>query len=223
MHKFRLVEYFIPLMSYIQFFRANPSTSAEQLAGIIEKYVQSARQKALDSNLSEDFDNALFAVIAWIDEVVLGTEWSEVEEWKNNHLLQLKIYHTVTAGETFYRKLHALDDDNFYVKAVYIYCLYLGFTGKFGFHDQHGELEKLKKENILTFLSNPEKPGFNPESKLFPFSYRKDRIVHKRKYSYWGRWFNIGLWKSIALTSIPPVLLIFISYFYLWRASLSDF
>ena len=69
-----------------------------------------------------DYDDARFAVCAWVDEVILHMLWIHRDLWQRN-LLQNKYYGTVNAGSEFYDRLNILGHGNVIVREVYFLCL----------------------------------------------------------------------------------------------------
>ncbi|MBK8096570.1 MAG: DotU family type IV/VI secretion system protein [Planctomycetes bacterium] len=76
---------------------------------------------------------ARYALAAFLDEVVLTSNWSIRQEWASRPL-QMEYFNDFTAGEEFYRKLDNLrgsrDAARQEAVEVYALCLGLGFRGK---------------------------------------------------------------------------------------------
>lgn len=94
----------------------------------------------------ESVKSAQYAIVAFLDEVILGADWPGREQWSQRPL-QLRYFDEVTAGERFYKKLDALrgskDPEKLDVLEVYATCLALGFKGKFS------EAEDAEKPRLL--------------------------------------------------------------------------
>ncbi len=80
----------------------------------------------------EDFDDARYAIAAFIDEQVVRTEWPGRAQWLANPL-QMVYFHENTAGEGFFTRMTALQaqPQRAHVLEIYYWCLELGFQGKF--------------------------------------------------------------------------------------------
>ena len=80
----------------------------------------------------EDFDDARYAIAAFIDEQVVRTEWPGRAQWLANPL-QMVYFHENTAGEGFFTRMTALQSQpqRAHVLEVYFWCLELGFMGKY--------------------------------------------------------------------------------------------
>lgn len=82
----------------------------------------------------ESVDQAKYAIVALIDEVVLASRWSNREEWLRRPLAA-ELFSEFNAGEEFFKRLdgHArggrLDAAAVGVLEVYATCLSLGFRG----------------------------------------------------------------------------------------------
>ena len=87
-----------------------------------------------------------FALAAFVDEVVLNSEWAGRDQWGDDPL-QLHFFGTYLAGEGFFQKLDELRAQG---KAragaleVYYLCLVLGFRGKYGVAGEE-RLQALRK------------------------------------------------------------------------------
>lgn len=73
---------------------------------------------------------ARYAIVAFIDERVLQSNWAGRAEWMSNPL-QLQLYREYTAGENFFARMRALLNRGVPSGALEVYylCLAMGFTG----------------------------------------------------------------------------------------------
>jgi len=96
-----------------------------------------------------DYDNALFAVSAFIDEKVMNSHWNHKDQW-GAELLQRHYFNTTKAGVDFFSRLDALnpfspiDRD---IREVYYYCLALGFAGQYYRPGDKAHLAEILKAN----------------------------------------------------------------------------
>lgn len=79
----------------------------------------------------EDVDHALFAVVAWLDELAMSRSWPGASAWRLAPL-QRHYFSTTRAGSEFYERLNALPNGNTAVRQVYALMLVAGFRGEFG-------------------------------------------------------------------------------------------
>ena len=73
----------------------------KRVNALLEDSAAQAREAGADPR---DFDDARFAVCAWVDETLMGSPWSAREEWRRN-LLQSELYGVTNAGEEFFERL----------------------------------------------------------------------------------------------------------------------
>ena len=126
------------------------ATLRERITLLIAQCDHEAGQ--LDVSLKE-IDNAKFAVIAFIDEVLASTRWAGQSAWKENPL-QLTYFKRFDAGSEFFNRLKVLKEhaaSNTEVLEVYYLCLALGFKGA---NEQVGRNElPLLKGDIFSELN----------------------------------------------------------------------
>ena len=87
---------------------------------------------------TDDTRYARFALIAFIDETILSSDWMQKNEWIAKPL-QLEFYNRYDAGEEFFTQLEALlrQPERFaQVLEVFYLCMTLGFKGRYQLHEQ---------------------------------------------------------------------------------------
>jgi len=87
----------------------------------------------------QDCEDSHFAVIVWLDEMVLKTSPDWVNEWRTS-MLQSQRFRTAIGGEEFYTRLDRIDLVNKDLRQVYLFCLLMGFQGKYA-HKRSDELQ----------------------------------------------------------------------------------
>ncbi len=120
---------------------------------------------------SKDIQGAKFALIAFIDETIISSEWSQKETWTAKPL-QLQIYDSFDAGEVFFKRLKEFRSrPNDYIDLIEIYylCLALGFKGKYGLKEN--ENLKVFTEDVFKDL---KKTMGNKNLELSPSKHPKD-------------------------------------------------
>lgn len=128
----RLIDCFAPLISYT--FQNQLTTGIEEIAPlkVQEQFLELTalcRQNCDQQGFSqEQRENALFAVIAWIDEQRLcdndtDRQWLHLE-------LQKVLFNTSIAGDEFYNRFAIIPELDDQVREVFAYCLVLGFRGR---------------------------------------------------------------------------------------------
>lgn len=93
----------------------------------------------------EEKEAAYFAVIAWLDEIILcsGLPWRQ--QWQGE-LLQRIYLNTTVAGSLFYDRLQTLDSKYLQARRVFLFCLQNGFHGKYGTVADRSDLLDLIKD-----------------------------------------------------------------------------
>lgn len=121
--------------------RENSSASVREKAIAALDYMMAAGQKmAIAPNTLAE---ARYALVAFIDEQVLKSEWNGRAEWMSRPL-QLEFYRETTAGENFFVRLraHLQSGKNGPILEAYYLCLLLGFAGAYG---SSGDTRSLQK------------------------------------------------------------------------------
>ena len=172
----RLTEYFIPCFRLILKFRSSgnygdPQVLRKKIWQFLEKVKHDTSQAGYDD---KDIDQAIYAIIAFIDETVISSTWSGKTTWRE-FPLQVERYQKFDAGEEFFRKLDNMRRHpaaRSEVLEIYQTCLALGFEGKYKFHppeqlrlliaDTYKEMSRLF--NSSPTLLSPR--GILPESQI---------------------------------------------------------
>jgi type VI secretion system protein ImpK len=95
----------------------------------------------------DDFDLARFAVVAWVDETLLSSQWQDKDRWQKESLQRL-YYRTADAGEIFFDRLNAIGPHQRDVREVYYLCLSMGFKGRYIHEGDDYLLDQLKTSNL---------------------------------------------------------------------------
>ena len=181
----RLIDCFIELIAYTLYFRKELETGRPSFPEVRERYDRllvrleeyrdgpdsfckdpSAPDSEWPGSLWED---ACFAVYAWVDETILLSPWAEKEKWQEE-MLQARYFGTTNGGVEFFERLKRLmdragsnrkdgdfrlfdtpateEDRRAKTLEVFSYCLALGFKGKY-FPPEKGEELKAMKSLVL--------------------------------------------------------------------------
>ncbi|MFA9460261.1 DotU family type IV/VI secretion system protein [Thiohalorhabdus methylotrophus] len=117
----------------------------------------------------EQFEAAKFAVVAFIDEVLLSADWPGQEQWARSPL-QRAHFGTANAGEELFARLDALNPFNPAendIREVYFYCLSLGFTGRYEYSGGKAKLAELRS-GLFESLARRTESGTEDGDRLFP-------------------------------------------------------
>lgn len=136
----RLAEIFAPCFTLIlQLRAADDFGDSEVLRRRIKELLDDADREALRTGISSDnIQTSKFALVAFIDETILSSSWSQKDEWVSTPL-QLELYDQYDAGEVFFDRLDELRGNaraNAEALEVYYFCMTLGFKGKYQLHEQ---------------------------------------------------------------------------------------
>lgn len=130
-------ELFAQLFAYILLFEqatvsGQAQRSYEQVRSDIVRLME--QQKAIAKRqgmLEQEYQDAAFAAVAWLDETILKlSAWEHVNRWKSSPL-QLEYYQTRNAGEELFERLAKLRPEQQEIREVYYVTLGLGFTGRY--------------------------------------------------------------------------------------------
>lgn len=122
----------------------------------------------------EDIQAAIFALVAFLDETIIASEWSQKEAWLAKPL-QLELYNRFDAGEEFFLRLDKLRQGPQYnsdLLELYYLCITLGFKGKYQFQGRD-ILRKIIEETYIDLRRIKRKST----EILSPHGDRKDEIV----------------------------------------------
>ena len=112
----------------------------------LSQLFENVKKNCLVAYTKSEYQAALFAFCAWLDEMVLCSLWKDKLAWKQ-HMLQKQYFNTTLAGEVFFEKLEVFSTGDIALLEVYFYCLKLGFKGKY--HDPNDSVIISEKSNNL--------------------------------------------------------------------------
>jgi type VI secretion system protein ImpK len=159
----RLIDNFMPLVGYVTLLRRDPgSVEYQQVRGEVQRLMVASEGCLRRGEAAPaDYDLARFIVCAWIDEVVLGSEWGGKGQWQREQLQRL-YYNTFDAGVEAFEKLNQLGLEQKEVREVYFVCLSLGFKGRFINPGDDFLLDQLRSSNLKILTGRPA-----PDTVLF--------------------------------------------------------
>jgi len=129
---------------------------------------QRAIKQALEGGCTEEnWREAWFAVCAWIDELLLCSSWPDRGRWEHNPLQWIH-FGTMNGGVEFFQRLEALSPEQGQIREVYIYCLTLGFKGRFFAAGNDQKLADIQNRHLEIMKDIDD---MNPTSRLFPEAY----------------------------------------------------
>jgi len=199
-----LTDCFMDLVAYVAYFLKTAATKQPPFdqvrADVLRLLTQS--EGCLKKGLfpQEDYDQARFAVCAWVDEVILSSSWNQKNQWQREQLQRI-YYHITDAGELFFERLNALGLHQREVREVYFLCLALGFMGRYCHQGDEYLLEQLKASNLKLLVGSSVGLPSLERTDLFPEAHPTDSVeVGPRKQR-----FRFSLFTMICLAG--PVVL----------------
>ena len=81
----------------------------------------------------DDISHAQYALAAFIDEILLNSNWSGKESW-SGQTLTAQLFHDFNSGVNFFQRLESLrtmGTEKQNVAEIYLHCLLLGFEGEY--------------------------------------------------------------------------------------------
>jgi type VI secretion system protein ImpK len=106
-----------------------PQVLRQRISVLLDNMVTKGRELGVPQ---PDLEDAKYALVAFIDEQILLSQWAGRQQWLAQQL-QYIYYQQNTAGEGFFLKLKALEQTpgKAHVLEIYYLCLALGFQGKY--------------------------------------------------------------------------------------------
>ena len=201
----RLLDCFIGVFVYVTAFLKAPGEYDDfrsKVSALLDEARNAARRlPAFD----DDFNAALFAVVAWIDETVMCSEWPGADRWKRA-TLQMQIFRSSRAGVEFYTRLEALNAKQRQVREVYYMALASGFRGRFASVNDQPAIDLIRQQQIAALLDDPVRLGIEGTEPLFPMAYPVLRVEAPEK----PRRRLLGSWPLTLV--VGPIALIAILY-----------
>jgi type VI secretion system protein ImpK len=212
-----LIDCFIELIAYVSYLiKSLPGEQPgyERVKADISELIANSQSHCKSHQISSgDFELAQFAVFAWIDEVILSSQWQEKLKWQGDQL-QRSYFQTVDAGELFFDKLNELEPLQLGVREVYYICLALGFSGRFCNPGDEFLLNQLKSSNLKLLNGDLATVDALKDKRLFPEAYSDGSgsgVTVKRRFLRLG---------TVLAAGAPVILLVLL--FVIYQFSLSS-
>lgn len=183
----RLVDFFIEPLIIVNRLKQNPDQlddNWEEIKTNLTEKLIDAKMAAVRNSYSEAIcDEAMFPIIAYIDETVLTSKWESRSQWQIRSL-QREFYETSNAGHQFYERLSQLNrqGDDRSVREIYLLCMNLGFKGKYYSPQDRPKIEEIKVFNLNLLLPKDANNVFE-KSTLFSDAYHERDQINTQKKS----------------------------------------
>jgi type VI secretion system protein ImpK len=148
-----LREVFTPLVARVLLFAHGPEAGTQTFSVIRQEITSLLKEEEALIRRHEiapkDYEDARFAVIAWLDEAMLkatdGKNPDCYQQWQRAPL-QAELCNTTNAGEEFFTRLEKLRPSQKEIIEIFHLCLCLGFRGQFYDEEQNYRLLELRRE-----------------------------------------------------------------------------
>ncbi|RAP35456.1 hypothetical protein B1207_12185 [Legionella quinlivanii] len=164
----------------------------------------------------DQVNTALFAVVAWIDELVQNSMWEGKKEWQHR-FLQTEFFNTTDAGKEFFIYLSKIPPKQVDLFRIFYRCLTLGFRGEYHSPLDKPDLIKYKAYALEHITPDHEMVDNVEHFIAFPEGY-ECKVGGKMQVgrSPWKRWF---LW----LIPIPVLLLIYFFFYFVINNTVDNY
>jgi type VI secretion system protein ImpK len=170
----RLSDCFVDLIAYTALVIRQGSGAHidfEQVDADIRRLISESEAMCQKGGFSSaDYDMARFAVFAWIDEMILSSDWPGKNRWLGEQL-QRRYYATSDAGQQFFERLNRIGPHQLDVRETYYLCLAMGFSGQYCNAGDDFLLEQLKTSNLKLLIGSSMGIPDLKQTRLFPDAY----------------------------------------------------
>lgn len=170
----RLSDCFVDLIAYVVYFRRSAAArqpAFEQVKADVARLLAQSESAVRRGEVPQDeYEQAKFAVCAWVDEAILASQWAHKGLWQREQLQRVH-FGTTDAGEEFFERLNGLGFQQQEVREVYYLCLALGFMGRYCHPGDEFLLEQLKTSNLKLLLGTSAGIPSLERAELFPEAY----------------------------------------------------
>ncbi len=168
-----------------------PRGTFAEFRATTNELVRQFQRKATDQGVAKsDLDDALFALVATLDELVLTSKWAHRDAWLSDSLA-MQHFDEPNAGEVFYDRLQSISRSNAgrrrELLEVYASCVHLGFRGAHGTSEDRDELRSILTDTVRQLTDGAS--VFTLAKGTRPAETMQQRI---RRASVWG-WVTLGL------------------------------
>ena len=167
----RLIDSFVQLIGYVELMLENLNKnqpSYEQVREDVIRLLAASEATAKKGQTPPDeYDQARFAVCAWIDEALLASTWQYRGVWQREQLQRL-YYNTTDAGVEVFDRLNGLALHQTDLREVYYCCLSLGFKGRFINQGDDFLLNQLRGSNLKVIAGSTPEMTPPDRADLFP-------------------------------------------------------
>lgn len=144
----------------------DPAQSYEALSPTLIALLDAAANQARELHFAEaEVREALFAVVAWIDETAMSGQWPGSAQWRRAPL-QRHYFSTSRAGVEFFQRLEALPEAAVQAREVFGLALLSGFEGRYATRPG-GELAQYRRLLLERIILDHKMEPLDATSHLF--------------------------------------------------------
>ena len=212
----KLIDLFIKPLAYTHFSLQQENLNLEDFRQQLLAYLAQAQQQATKDGIAdEQIDAGLFAVIAWIDESVMGSNRLDITAWLR-FPLQRKFFGMSRAGVDFFARLNQLGEQDTSVREVFLLCLSLGFKGCYADAGKRHQLNEIRANLLKQVIGDTS--ILTADEYIFPELYKQSEMPLSKK-----RWRPTRL--QILFVLIPCCLLLLLYFVFdaVLASQVSDF
>jgi type VI secretion system protein ImpK len=163
----RLASYWIPELEAAYAAFREDGADVESVKTQLKASLDDTCAEATGSGHSpDDVKHALYATVAWIDELAMSFDWPGAAAWRLAPL-QRHYFSTTRAGVGFFDRLRALPEQATGVREVFALMLLAGFQGDFA-HRPPGELQKFRRDLLERVARESGMAPAGNDDLLFP-------------------------------------------------------
>ncbi|EBB6210879.1 MULTISPECIES: DotU family type IV/VI secretion system protein [Enterobacteriaceae] len=162
-----LLDDYLPLISHTIIALEDPETSAVSLRQTLIQLRDTVYHlNSQGNNSRQDVRSACSAIFICLDEIILCSGHRMAEDW-HQRPLQKEIHGNSLGGIHFFQQLEEISDNNDELRVVYLFCLFVGYKGRYITEDHHvlddiidRHVQKLPGEYAQS-LYNGKTPAWN--------------------------------------------------------------
>lgn len=166
MNEQRLAACWVGVMEHARRMIGEPSARATTVASMLTTQLDQAASRARELHYPEaQVRDSLFAVVAWIDETAMTSDWLGATDWRRAPL-QRHYFSTTRAGVEFFQRLEALPEADSGTREVFGLALLAGFAGRYATRPG-GELANYRRLCLQRIAKDGQMQPLDAFSPLF--------------------------------------------------------
>ena len=162
----RLADCWMPVFDAAKAGLADVAQTQENLSTRLIALLDEAGNRAREHQFAEaEIREALFAMVAWIDESAMSRDWPGAPQWRRSPM-QRHYFSTSRAGVEFFQRLEALPESAQGAREVFALVLLSGFQGRYATRPG-GELANYRRQCLERLVLDNQMAPLDAFSQLF--------------------------------------------------------